>query len=189
MQRLLRKVALAGSAIGQSVRRCGYRLPQVNAARQSFVERRSAYPMVAARSGEARKLPAIDFNCAQIPFVFGALLKTRCPAAIRGFVVAHWVQSVNRVVFARALAHVLQKCGKRGGPTLANNHASGSIFAEVFMRCVGATALHSKPSSIGRRDESRRLVPMDMARMFSHVGCLTKHHCREQAALKAAGAP
>lgn len=77
-----------------------------------------------------------------------ALVGSRCPTAISWLVVSIVVDSIKRMLFARALTHVIVKSVKRDLPRIANFYSSSSPISKVFVFFITASLFHILPPSV-----------------------------------------
>jgi hypothetical protein len=73
------------------------------------------------------------------------------PSAIIGLVVSVIVDSIYRMRWAWALAHVGEKVLKGIQPTVTNSYASAAIITVVMVTLIKATPFHSGPRPIFNR--------------------------------------
>lgn len=77
-----------------------------------------------------------------------ALFSGGGPSAVTRFVIAVYVNAVNRMLRGWARPHVLVEVLERLQPPIAHRDATTAIPREVFLRHSGATADHPGPRSI-----------------------------------------
>lgn len=87
------------------------------------------------------------FNLFRVPLV-SALLFLGCPSAVFRFVVAIWVNAVNRVGGARLLTHIGKKVFKRIHPSIAHSNSDATINSIPPQFWIGASCLHCGPGAV-----------------------------------------
>lgn len=80
-----------------------------------------------------------------------ALLFRRGPSAIARLVVAVAIDTVNRVPWRRAVAHVVDECFKAAEPSVTDANAAATVSVVARVLRMAASALHALPDAILRR--------------------------------------
>lgn len=76
------------------------------------------------------------------------LLCDRCPAAVRRFVIAGWINAIERVFVARRWTHVVKKVTGRFAPSVTHRHALATIVGVVAAAWIVAAPDHINPRLI-----------------------------------------
>ena len=76
------------------------------------------------------------------------LLEPQSPPAICRFIISIVIDSVKRVIFARALSHVCVKGVKRLLPRIANLYSATSPVIEISVITIATSLLHVLPSAV-----------------------------------------
>lgn len=106
------------------------------------------------------------------------LLNERSPSAVRRFVVAVCVDSIQRVIRTRTYAHIAEEIRNRFFPAFADANTTTAVIVEALVLCVVTTINHRGPCEIFR---SARQAVRWLGRVAIH-GChrasMTTARCR-----------
>lgn len=98
---------------------------------------------------DAQRFPVI-LNKHEWAF-FAAVVCLFCscgPSAVAGFIISVVINTVNRVVEARSLAHVISKSLKRIQPSIANRDSAFAVAVESSCKRAKASVFHSFPRAV-----------------------------------------
>jgi hypothetical protein len=175
------QVAFSGPPIGEASgwRRNGRH--KINSPCDPFVQSGRTYPVTPARSPETRENITSDCNRPKPASVDSSLFALWRPSTIIRRIVRIGIDAVDGEAVVGPFAHVTKKRDERGIPSFAHTNASPSPIREVFELRIVTSALHAKPRSIGRADQSVPLVAMlhvNGRKLFGHLNILDDHTVR-----------